>query len=56
MVAIVGFIVVIGAVLGGFVWAGGHIGALIHPSEVLTIGGAAAGSLFFMLWCMVIKY
>jgi chemotaxis protein MotA len=25
--------------------AGGHIGALIHPSEILTIGGAALGGL-----------
>jgi len=41
MIVIVGAIVVIGAVLGGFSMAGGHIGALIHPSELVTIGGAA---------------
>lgn len=29
-------------------WAGGHIGALIHPSEVLTIGGASIGALIVM--------
>ncbi len=45
MIVIVGCIVVIGAVLGGYTWAGGHIGALIHPSEVFTIGGAALGGL-----------
>ena len=45
MIVIVGCIVVIGAVLGGFIMAGGHIGALIHPTEVLTIGGAALGGL-----------
>jgi chemotaxis protein MotA len=45
MIVIVGCIVVIGAVLGGFSMAGGHVGALIHPSEIVTIGGAALGAL-----------
>jgi chemotaxis protein MotA len=45
MIVIVGCIIVIGAVLGGFSMAGGHIGALIHPSEFVTIGGAALGGL-----------
>ena len=40
MFVIIGCIVVIGAVLGGFTWAGGHVEALIHPSEIVTIGGA----------------
>jgi chemotaxis protein MotA len=45
MLVIVGCIVVMGAVLGGFVLSGGHIGSLIHPAELLTIGGAALGGL-----------
>jgi chemotaxis protein MotA len=45
MVVIVGIIVVIGSVLGGFTMAGGHFGALIHPSEIVTIGGAALGGM-----------
>jgi chemotaxis protein MotA len=45
MIVIVGCIVVIGAVLGGFTMAGGHIGALWHLSELVTIGGAALGAL-----------
>jgi chemotaxis protein MotA len=45
MIVIVGCIVVVAAVLGGFSMAGGHIGALIHPSELVTIGGAALGGL-----------
>jgi chemotaxis protein MotA len=45
MIVIVGVIIVIGAVLGGFSMAGGHIGSLIHPSEFVTIGGAALGGL-----------
>ncbi len=45
MIVIVGIIIVVGAVLGGFSMSGGHIGALIHPSEFVTIGGAALGGL-----------
>ena len=45
MIVIVGVIIVIGAVLGGFTMAGGHMGALVHPSEIVTIGGAALGGL-----------
>jgi len=45
MIVILGAIVVIGAVLGGFTMAGGHVGSLIHPSEIITIGGAALGGL-----------
>src|SRR5215469_3191199 len=48
MIVIVGSMVVIGCVLAGFTWSGGHIGALIHPSEVLTIGGASIGALIMM--------
>ncbi len=48
MFVIVGCLVVTGCVLGGFIWAGGHVGALIHPSEVLTIGGASLGALIMM--------
>lgn len=55
MIVIVGFIVVIGCVLGGFTIAGGHIGALIHPSELLTIGGAALGALIVMSPAKVLK-
>ena len=45
MLVIVGIIVVVGSVLGGFSMAGGHVGSLIHPSEFVTIGGAALGGL-----------
>ncbi len=48
MIVIVGSIVVIAAVLGGFSMAGGHVHALIHPSEIVTIGGAALGALVVM--------
>ena len=48
MIVIVGCIVVIGAILAGFTMAGGHVGALMHLSEVVTIGGASLGALIVM--------
>lgn len=45
MVAIVGILVVIGAVIGGFLMAGGHLAVLVQPSEFVVIGGAALGSM-----------
>jgi chemotaxis protein MotA len=55
MLTIVGFIVVLGSVLGGFTMAGGHVGALIHPSEIVTIGGAALGAMIVMSPMHVLK-
>jgi len=48
MIVIVGCIVVTGCVLAGFMWSGGAIGALIHPAEIVTIGGAAIGAMIIM--------
>jgi hypothetical protein len=45
MIVIVGCVIVLSAVLIGFTWSEGHVGALIHPSEIITIGGAASGAL-----------
>jgi chemotaxis protein MotA len=55
MLVIVGSIIVIGSVLGGFTMAGGHVGALIHPSEIVTIGGAAFGAMVIMSPISVLK-
>src|SRR6478752_50750 len=55
MVVIVGCIVVMACVLGGFTLSGGHVGALIHPAEILTIGGAALGAMFVMAPVKVLK-
>src|SRR5688572_18873348 len=55
MIVIVGCIIVIASVLGGFTIAGGHIHALIHPSELLTIGGAALGAMIIMSPAKVLK-
>lgn len=43
MAKIIGIIVVIASVLGGFILSGGKVAALIHPFEVVIIGGAALG-------------
>ena len=44
MNVIVGIIVVLGCILGGFVLEKGHIGALIQPIELLIILGSAIGA------------
>lgn len=43
MFSIIGVIVVLAGVFGGFVMAGGNILTLIQPSEFLVLGGAAIG-------------
>ena len=55
MLVIVGMLIVLGSVLGGFTMAGGHVGALIHPSEIVTIGGAAFGAMVIMSPISVLK-
>jgi chemotaxis protein MotA len=42
---IIGYVVVLGAVIGGFVLEGGPVAVLNQTIEFLIIGGAAAGSL-----------
>lgn len=44
MNTIVGFILVFGCIIGGFIAEGGVLGALMQPYELLIIGGAAAGA------------
>ena len=44
MFVIIGYIIVCGSVFGGFAMAGGHLGALFQPIELLMIGGAALGA------------
>ncbi len=44
MLVIIGYIVVLGAVFGGFALGGGHLGSLFQPIELLIIGGAAVGA------------
>jgi chemotaxis protein MotA len=44
MLVLLGWLIVIGSVGGGFVMAGGELYALWHPHELLIIGGGAAGA------------
>ncbi len=44
MLVLIGYLVVIASVFGGFALAGGHLAALFQPIELLMIGGAAAGA------------
>jgi chemotaxis protein MotA len=46
MFVIVGYIVVLAAVFGGFVMAGGHVASLFQPVELIMIGGSALGAFF----------
>jgi chemotaxis protein MotA len=55
MLTLVGLVVVIGAVIGGFIMAGGELMVLIQPSEFIVIGGAALGSLIVSTPVKVIK-
>ncbi len=45
MYAIVGILLVFGAVIGGFLMEKGHIAVLIQPAELIILGGAALGTL-----------
>lgn len=46
MLVIIGYVVVMLSVFGGFALGGGHLAALLQPLELLMIGGAAAGAFF----------
>ena len=44
MLVIIGYLVVLVSVFGGYALAGGHFGVLFQPVELLIIGGAAVGA------------
>src|SRR5690606_805841 len=44
MLLIIGALIVVASVLGGYVLHGGHLLVLWQPTEVLIIGGAAVGA------------
>ena len=45
MFAIIGIVVVIGAIIGGYLMEGGVLMVLMQPAELVIIGGAALGTL-----------
>jgi chemotaxis protein MotA len=48
MIVILGALIVLCSVAGGFVMAGGHMMTLMHVSEFIIIGGAGMGALVLM--------
>ena len=48
MIIVIGCVIVIVSVFGGFVMGGGNLGALVHFNELLIIGGGALGALIVM--------
>jgi len=55
MVSLVGIIVVMVSVVGGYLLEGGALGVLVQPIELLIIGGAAMGSLLISSPIPVLK-
>src|SRR5689334_745014 len=55
MLAIIGVIIVLGSVIGGFTIAGGRIPALFHVSEIITILGTALGTVLISTPLPVLK-
>lgn len=45
MFAVIGIVVVIAAIVGGYLMEHGHLRVLMQPAELLIIGGAAVGTL-----------
>lgn len=44
MLILIGYIIVVASVFGGYMLVGGHLGALYQPAEIVMIAGAAAGA------------
>ena len=55
MFAIIGYAIVFGSVLGGFIIEGGAVGILFQPIELLIICGAALGALVIGTPVKIIK-
>ncbi|MDP2963216.1 MAG: flagellar motor stator protein MotA [Sulfurimicrobium sp.] len=55
MLVIVGYVVVLASVFGGFAMAGGHLGSLFQPIELLMIGGGALGAMLVSSGPKVLK-
>ena len=49
MTIIIGIVVVLGCVIGGFMMEGGNVHILFQPAELVILGGAAVGSLIVSL-------
>jgi chemotaxis protein MotA len=55
MFVIIGIVVVIGAILGGYLMEHGNIKVLIQPAELIIIGGAAIATILIANPCIFSK-
>jgi chemotaxis protein MotA len=55
MIIFIGFIIVIGAVLGGYLLEHGNLSVILQPVEIMIIGGAALGGFIIASPVRVIK-
>lgn len=55
MIVLIGIVVVIGSVLGGFALAGGDIPVLVQPSEIISIVGTCVGTVLMSTPAHVLK-
>jgi chemotaxis protein MotA len=55
MIVIIGFVIVIGAVLGGYLLEHGNLSVILQPVELMIIGGAALGGFIIASPIKVIK-
>src|ERR1700747_2917903 len=56
MFAIIGILVVFGAVVGGYLMEHGSLKVLMQPAELLIIGGAAAGTVLLANPLHILKH
>ncbi|OPY85210.1 MAG: Motility protein A [Smithella sp. PtaU1.Bin162] len=55
MIILIGFIIVLGAVIGGYLLEHGNLAVIIQPVEIMIIGGAALGGFIIASPMRVIK-
>lgn len=56
MIAVLGILVVVGSVVGGYLLERGNLALLIQPAEVVIIFGSAAGSLLLSSRAKIVKF
>lgn len=55
MIVIIGLLIIVASVVGGFSIAGGHLAALFHVSEIVVIVGIAFGTVLISTPGTVLK-
>ena len=55
MTIIIGFVITVGCILGGFIAMGGHVDVLVQPFELMIIGGAGIGGFIMANPMKVVK-